>query len=178
MAVGGAAIQEPFACHGGVQRGSREDRRQPRQTGARSPYRRGDRPARRTHPPHGQGDRVAGPTCGRKGRRQVSRRFDPARGVCAGAGGGLAIAHPFPEGIWPADKETAAPIARVVLEMVSPFHSMNRPFVPVLLLVLDRMAWLRGRGRRRARGRTGSWSQCMRKKRKRAFHEPSCGPEW
>src|SRR6266542_3906702 len=43
--------------------------------------------------------------------------------------------------------------------------SVNRPFVLVLLLVLDWMAWLRGRGRgrRRARGRTGSWSQCMRR---------------
>src|SRR6266511_1679052 len=43
--------------------------------------------------------------------------------------------------------------------------SVNRPFVLVLLLVLDWMAWLRGRGRgrRRARGRTGSWSQGMRR---------------
>src|SRR6266536_3328785 len=43
--------------------------------------------------------------------------------------------------------------------------SKNRPFVlaVVLDLVLDWVAWIRGRGRR-ARGRSGSWSQCMRKK--------------
>jgi len=40
---------------------------------------------------------------------------------------------------------------------------MNRPVVIVVLLVLllDWVAWLRGGGRR-ARGRSGSWSQCMR----------------
>src|SRR6058998_159144 len=36
------------------------------------------------------------------------------------------------------------------------------------------MAWIRGRGRR-ARGRSGSWSQCA--KRKRAFHEPAVARE-
>src|SRR6266536_633512 len=48
--------------------------------------------------------------------------------------------------------------------------SKNRPFVlaVVLDLVLDWVAWIRGRGRR-ARGRSGSWSQCMRKKAERGL---------
>src|SRR6266513_830983 len=47
---------------------------------------------------------------------------------------------------------------------------MNRRFVlvVVLVLVIDWLARLRGRGR----ARVGSWSQCMRKKRKGALHEP------
>jgi hypothetical protein len=39
--------------------------------------------------------------------------------------------------------------------------SMNRRFVLVVVLVLDPMAWFRGRGR--ARGQSGSCSQCMRR---------------
>src|SRR5947208_9758777 len=34
--------------------------------------------------------------------------------------------------------------------------SMNRPFVLLLVLVIDSSSWLRGRGRERL----GSWSQC------------------
>src|SRR5439155_11852929 len=41
--------------------------------------------------------------------------------------------------------------------------SMNRPFVLLLVLVIDSSSWLRGRGRGRARERLGSWYQCMRK---------------
>src|SRR5205814_5102931 len=46
---------------------------------------------------------------------------------------------------------------------------MNRPFV--LVLVLDRVAWLRGGGRER--GRSGSWSQCMRKNERGLPMNPS-----
>src|SRR6185369_10950571 len=50
--------------------------------------------------------------------------------------------------------------------------SMNWSFVlvVVLVLVLDWVPCLRGQGR--AGGRSGSWSQCMRKKTKGALHEP------
>src|SRR2546430_1163491 len=42
--------------------------------------------------------------------------------------------------------------------------SMNRPFVLLLVLVIDSSSWLRGRGRGRARERLGSWSQCATEK--------------
>jgi hypothetical protein len=51
--------------------------------------------------------------------------------------------------------------------------SMNHPFVLVVVLVLDPMTCLRGRGR--ARGRVGSWSQCTTA-RPRGLHEPLEAP--
>src|SRR5439155_12384483 len=48
-------------------------------------------------------------------------------------------------------------VGRVIL-------SMNRPFVLLLVLVIDSSSWLRGRGRGRARERLGSWSQCATEK--------------
>ena len=58
---------------------------------------------------------------------------------------------------------------------------MNRPFVLVLVvvLVLDPMAWFRGRGR--AGGRLGSWSQCTvaRPRGLSMNRTPPCpSPQW
>ena len=72
-----------------------------------------------------------------------------------------------PDGLRRCRSEATVPYRRlgVSKSTVDSHFRGNRPFVlvVVLVLVLDRVVWLRGGGRR-ARGRSGSWSQCAVKK--------------